>query len=66
MHLLKNASRPSNVTILRHAAVLANGAARDARDIDGLKPRGQNERQRVSRSKSKREPISLLPGPTRP
>jgi hypothetical protein len=37
MHLLKNASRPSNVTILRHAAVLANGAARgDARDIDGL------------------------------
>lgn len=36
MHLLKNASRPSNVTILGHAAVLANGAARDARDIDGL------------------------------
>jgi len=36
MHLLKNASRPSNVTILWHAAVLANGAARDARDMDGL------------------------------
>ena len=36
MHVLKNASRPSNVTILRHAAVLANGAARDARNIDGL------------------------------